>query len=104
MISMKQNLSKCVLVFKSENIYICRVEFYKLIDDQRFWRVYFKSLDINVIIREDVLITHEDIYEDEIRFSLVGISFHECWNYDIPPNYYQLVRLKRDILSNYEIA
>ena len=101
---MKQNLSKCVLVLKSEKIGIDRVELYKLIDEQRFWRVYFKSLDINVIIREDVLIAHEDINEEEIRFSLVGISSQECWNYDIPPNYYQLVRLKRDILSNYEIT
>ena len=104
MITMKQNLSKCVLVLKSEKIDICRVEYYKLIGDQRFWRVYFKTLDINAIIREDVLFTHGDVCEEEIRFSLVAIPVQECRTYNIPPKYCQLVQLKRDILSNYEIA
>ena len=101
---MNSNLSNCFLVFKNQKIGINKVGFYKLIDNYPFWKVYFKGLTIDIIAREDILPNQEDIHEEEIIFSIVGIQFRECWNYDIPPTYFQLIRLKKDILSKYEIV
>ena len=101
---MNPNLSNCFLVLKNQKIGINNVKFYKLIDNFTFWKVNFEGLTIDVIVREDILPNQEDADEEEINFSIVGIQFRECWNYDIPPTYFQLIRLKKDILSKYEIV
>ena len=101
---MNSNLSNCFLVLKNQKIAINKVGFYKLIDNYPFWKVHFEGLTNDIIVREDILPNQEDVHEEEINFSIVGIQFRECWNYDIPPTYFQLIRLKKDILSKYEIV
>ena len=101
---MNRNLSKCFLVLRNQKISISDVKFYKLINNQLFWKISFNDLSIDVIVRDDRLHNQEDSWEEEINFSIIGIQFRECWNYDIPPTYFQLIRLKRDILSKYEIV
>ena len=91
---MNQDLSKYFLDLKNQKIGVSKVKFYKLIDNYSFWKVHFETLTIDAIIRGDILHNQGDIHKEEIKFNIVGIQFRECWNYDIPPTYFQLIRFK----------
>ena len=99
-----QNLSKCFLVEKNEKIGIRGIEFYKHVYNHCFWKVHFKNVHFAAIIRDDALPTKYDINEEEIKFTLIRIPYRECKNNNIPLELYQLIRLKKDDLSRYEIA
>ena len=99
-----QNLSKCFLVEKNEKIAIRGIEFYKHIYNHPFWKVHFNNVHMNTIIRDDALPTKFDVNKEEIKYTLIRIPYRECKNNNIPLEYHQLIHLKKDELSRYEIA
>ena len=89
-------LSKRVLISNDKKFVVDEIEFYKFIDECPLCKVHFRNFKVNAIVRADIFYTKDDVYKEEIKFVLAGIPFKECWNYDIPPNFFQLKRLKNN--------
>ena len=102
--TMKQCLNKCFLITKNIKIRITGIRFYKFIYDHTFYKVEIEDHLFAAIISSDNLPSDNDINEEEIKFTLIKIPYKECKNNNIPLEFYQLIRLKRDHLSRYEIA
>lgn len=73
----KRNLEKSVLVINNQKIKVKGVEYFKIIDNHPFWSVKFKDARLLVLVREDELYTQDDVDEEEIKYSVGGISYVE---------------------------
>lgn len=102
--TVKEYLNKCFLITKSNKIAITGIRFYNFIYDHTFYKVEFEGSRVAAIIRSDNLPSDNDINEEEIKFTLIKIPYRECKDNNIPFEFYQLIRLKRDHLSRYELA
>ena len=100
---MNQNLEKCVLLIYSQKIRITGIDFFKLINGDPFWKVNFKDVRLNAIVREDALPTEKDADQEEIKYTIIGIPYQECKDDNIPLGHMHLIRFKEDNMSKYEI-
>lgn len=84
-------------------IKVLGVEFYRIIYNHPFWRVLLAENIGSVLVREDILPCEDSDSLEEIKYTVKGIPYRECKEENIPLQYLQMIRIKNDSLSRYEI-